>query len=115
MLYFYRSLGTGEAAKAIRTSVKAYKLSEATNPPATKFVQYDPKPGDAIALNTQPRGMRFWELVNTYVPREPMAERDRIAVLEALNHLRGAAGISTGVYVELREKRFTAEWELHRM
>ena len=77
VLYFYRSLGTGEAAKALRTSVKAYKLSEATNPPATKFVQYDPKPGDAIALNTQPRGMRFWELVNTYVQREPMAERDR--------------------------------------
>ena len=77
VFYFYRALGTGEEAKVLRTAVKAYKLSEAANPPKTRFVKYQPKSGDKIALNTQPRDMQFWELVNTYVQREPMAERDR--------------------------------------
>ncbi|WP_434053788.1 MAG: DUF1214 domain-containing protein [Roseibium sp.] len=77
VLYFYRALGTGDEVKNLRTAVKAYKLSEAANPPETDFVKYEPKPGDQAALNTQPRDMRFWELVNTYVQREPMAERDR--------------------------------------
>ncbi|WP_216825893.1 DUF1214 domain-containing protein [Sulfitobacter sp. SK012] len=77
VVYFYRALGTGDEAKALRTSVKAYKLSDADNPPDTKFVKYEPKPDDAIALNTQPRDIQFWELVNTYVQREPMADRDR--------------------------------------
>jgi len=49
VLYFYRALGTGDAAKS----------------------------GDKIALNTQPRDMKFWELVNKYVQKEPMADRDR--------------------------------------
>jgi hypothetical protein len=88
VFYFYRALGTGEDAMALRTSVNAYKLSDTTNPPATKFVPYEPMPGDAIALNTQPRGMRFWELVNSYVQREPMAERDRffLCVAERPGH-----------------------------
>lgn len=77
VLYFYRALGTGEEAKKLRTQVKAYKLSEAHNPPTTKFIKYAPQPGDKIELNTQPRDIRFWELVNTYVQREPMADRDR--------------------------------------
>ncbi len=51
--------------------------TDAAKPPKTKFVKYAPKPGDKIALNTQPRDMQFWELVNTYVQREPMADRDR--------------------------------------
>ena len=77
VLYFYRALGTGDAAKKLRTSVQAYKLSEAKNPPKTQFIKYDPKPDDKVALNTQPRDIRFWELVNEYVQREPMADRDR--------------------------------------
>jgi len=77
VLYFYRALGTGAEATKLRTAVKAYKLSEAAKPPKTRFVKYDPKPGDKIAINTQPRDMRFWELVNAYVQREPMADRDR--------------------------------------
>ena len=64
VLYFYRALGTGDEAKKLRTAVQAYKLSEAKNPPKTKFIKYDPKPGDKVELNTQPRDMRFWELVN---------------------------------------------------
>jgi hypothetical protein len=77
VFYFYRALGTGDKAKQLRTAVQAYKLSDAAKPPKTKFVKYEPKPGDKIALNTQPRDMQFWELVNTYVQREPMADRDR--------------------------------------
>lgn len=77
VLYFYRALGTGDVAKKLRTSVHAYKLSESDNPPKTKFIKYDPKPGDKVELNTQPRDMSFWELVNAYVQREPMAVRDR--------------------------------------
>ena len=77
VLYFYRALGTGEEAAKLRTAVSAYKLSEAASPPKTRFVKYAPKPGDKIMLNTQPRDMRFWELVNAYVQREPMADRDR--------------------------------------
>jgi hypothetical protein len=73
VLYFYRALGTGAEAQKLRTAVKAYKLSEANNPPKTKFMKYEPKPGDKIALNTQPRDMRFWELVNAYVQKEPIA------------------------------------------
>jgi hypothetical protein len=77
VLYFYRVLGTGAEVKKLRTAVKAYKLSDAANPPKTKFIKYAPKQGDKIALNTQPRDMRFWKLVNAYVQKEPMAERDR--------------------------------------
>jgi len=77
VLYFYRALGTGPDAEKLRTAVQAYKLADAANPPATKFIKYAPKPGETIELNTQPRDMRFWELVNTYVQREPVAERDR--------------------------------------
>ena len=77
VLYFYRALGTGPEAKTLRTAVKAYALSQAAKPPPTSFIKYQPKPGDSIALNTQPRDMRFWELVNAYVQNEPMADRDR--------------------------------------
>ncbi len=77
VLYFYRALGTGKEAAELRTAVQAYKLSEAKNPPKTKFIKYEPKSGDKVELNTQPRDMRFWELVNAYVQKEPMADRDR--------------------------------------
>lgn len=77
VLYFYRALGTGKEAAELRTAVQAYKLSEAKDPPKTKFIKYEPKSGDKVELNTQPRDMRFWELVNAYVQKEPMADRDR--------------------------------------
>ncbi|VGO23443.1 DUF1254 domain-containing protein [Pontiella sulfatireligans] len=77
VLYFYRALGTGDEAAKLRTAVKAFRLSDAAKPPKTNFVRYQPKPGDKVALNTQPRDMSFWKLVNDYVQREPMAERDR--------------------------------------
>ena len=47
------------AVTGLRTAVQAYKLSEAENPPKTKFIKYEPKSGEKVALNTQPRDMRF--------------------------------------------------------
>lgn len=77
LLYFYRVLGTGAEAEKLKTGVTAYKLSDAANPPKTTFMTYKPKPGDSVALGTQPVGMEYWELVNQYVQKEPMADRDR--------------------------------------
>lgn len=75
--YFYRVLSTGTDAEELKTAVTTYKLSEADNPPETKYITFDPKPGDNVAIGTQPMGMEFWELVNQYVQKEPMADRDR--------------------------------------
>ena len=106
VLYFYRALGTGDEAKKLRTAVQAYKLSEAKNPPKTKFIKYEPKPGDKVALNTQPRDMRFWELVNAYVQKEPMADRDRFfyAWLKDLGIEKGKAFKPTAYQKEILQQ-----------
>lgn len=75
--YFYRVLGTGSEAEKLKTAVTSYKLSDASNPPTTRYITYNPKPGDNVAIGTQPTGMKYWELVNAYVQKEPMADRDR--------------------------------------
>ncbi len=110
VLYFYRALGTGDEAKQLRTAVQAYKLSDAANPPKTRFVKYEPKPGDKIALNTQPRDMRFWELVDAYVQREPMADRDRFfyAWLKDLGIEKGKAFEPTADQKELLQQGLDA-------
>ncbi len=77
MVYFYRVLGTGPEAEKLKTSVKAYRLKDQDNPPATKIIEYDPKPGDKVIIGTPPEDMRFWDLVNDYVQAEPLADRDR--------------------------------------
>jgi len=75
--YFYRVLGTGAEAEKLKTAVTSYKLSDAANPPETKYVSFNPKPGDKVFIGTAPEGMAYWELVNAYVQKEPMADRDR--------------------------------------
>ena len=75
--YFYRVLGTGKEADKLKTAVTSYKLSEAANPPETKYVSFNPKPGDKVYIGTAPEGMAYWELINDYVQKEPMADRDR--------------------------------------
>lgn len=75
--YFYRVLGLGAAADALKTGVTSYKLSEAANPPETKYITYDFKGGENVTIATQPRGMAYWDLVNKYIQKEPMADRDR--------------------------------------
>lgn len=75
--YFYRVLGTGAEADKLKTAVTAYKLSDAANPPETKYISFNPKPGDKVSIGTAPEGMEYWELVNAYVQKEPIADRDR--------------------------------------
>lgn len=75
--YFYRVLGVDAEADKLKTGVSAYKLSEMANPPETKYITYDPKGGENVTIATQPRGMAYWNLVNDYVQKEPMADRDR--------------------------------------
>ncbi len=62
LLYFYRVLGTGAEAEKLKTAVTSYKLSDAANPPKTRFLTYNPKPGDNVVLGTQPIGMEYWDL-----------------------------------------------------
>ena len=76
-LLFYRVLGQGPEADALKTAVKAYKLSDAGNPPKTRFIPFTPNTNDPIVYNTQPTDMGYWELVNEIVQTEPMADRDR--------------------------------------
>ena len=75
--YFYRVLGVGEEAEKLKTAVTSYKLSDAANPPETKYVTFNPKPTDKVTIGTAPLGMAYWDLVNAYVQKEPMADRDR--------------------------------------
>lgn len=77
MMYFYRVLGTGAEAEALKSAVKAYRLADAANPPETIYLKYQPKAGDKVVLNTQPENMRYWKLVHEYVQLEPLADRDR--------------------------------------
>ena len=74
---FYRVLGTGPEAEKLKRAVKAYKLADANKNPETMFVAFTPGPDDAIAYNTPPSDMGYWELINEMVQREPMADRDR--------------------------------------
>lgn len=76
-LLFYRVLGVGPEADALKTAVKAYKLSEAANPPETRFVPFTPGKNDPIPYNSPPTDMGYWELLNEMVQKEPMADRDR--------------------------------------
>jgi len=75
--YFYRVLGVDEEAEKLKKGVTSYKLSDAANPPETKYVTFNPKPTDKVTIGTSPEGMAYWELVNDYVQREPLADRDR--------------------------------------
>ena len=74
---FYRVLGTGPEAEKLKRGVKAYKLADAEKNPETMFVTFAPGPDDAIAYNTPPSDMGYWELINEMVQREPLADRDR--------------------------------------
>ena len=96
--------------------MKAYKLSDAANPPKTKFIKYEPKSGDKIALNTQPRDMQFWELVNSYVQREPMADRDRFfyAWLKDLGIEKGKPFKPTDYQKEILQAGWTWVWPCRR-
>lgn len=80
----YRSnIGTGskeDIAKAVEygRQVKIYPLSNAANPPATTFVDAI----DMIYDNIIPYDIRFFEVLNEFVQREPWLERDKVMIDE---------------------------------
>jgi hypothetical protein len=63
-------------AVAYGKRVKIYPLSQAANPPPTKFV-------DAIDIvydNTIPYDLRFFQMLDRFVQREPWLERDKAMI-----------------------------------
>ena len=105
-LLFYRVLGTGPDAEKLKNSVMAYRLSDAEANPETKFVSFNPAPSDEISYNTPPSDMAYWELVNDFVQKEPMADRDRFfyAWLKDLGIEKGKPFNPTPEQIEILEE-----------
>ncbi len=73
-----RSGSNADIAKAVAYGkrVKFYPLSQAANPPETKFV-------DAINVvfdSTIPYDLRFFQMLDRFVQREPWLERDKVMI-----------------------------------
>ena len=78
------NIGSGSDADIAKAAaygrrVKFYPLAQATNPPATKFVDAI----DVVFDSTIPYDARFFESLNRFVQREPWIERDK-AMIESL-------------------------------
>jgi hypothetical protein len=67
-----------DVAKALTYSkrIKLYPLSQAANPPETKFVDAS----DAVFDSTIPYDLRFFESLNQMVQAEPWLERDKAMI-----------------------------------
>jgi hypothetical protein len=75
-----KSSSEADVAKAVAYGkrVKFYPLSQASNPPETKFV-------DAINVlfdSTIPYDVRFYEALDRFMQREPWIDRDRVMIDE---------------------------------
>ena len=71
----YRVLSQDEEEKdRLLSSIKHYPLKDAANPPATNVITAEEK---QTWRESQPRGMRYWEVLNTAIQNEPVEERDR--------------------------------------
>jgi hypothetical protein len=73
-----KSSSEADVAKAVAYGkrVKFYPLSQASNPPETKFV-------DAINVlfdSTIPYDVRFYEALDRFMQREPWIDRDRVMI-----------------------------------
>lgn len=64
------------AAVAYGKRTKLYPLSQAANPPETKFVDAI----DVVYDNTIPYDLRFFQLLNSFVQREPWLQRDKAMI-----------------------------------
>jgi hypothetical protein len=87
MVILRSNIGSGsdaDIAKAVEYGkrVKLYPLSQAANPPATKFVDAI----DTVYDNTIPYDFRFFKELHSFVQREPWLERDR-AMIDVLRSL----------------------------
>ena len=71
-----------DIAKAVDygKGIKVYPLSQATNPPETKFVDLI----DTVFDSTIPYDLRFFQMLDRFVQREPWLERDKV-MIESLN------------------------------
>ncbi len=79
--------GTMEEVVEYGKSLKVYKLSEAANPPQTRFIDAYPK-----KWNTLPSyDINYFEEINTIVQKEPVLERDK-----AMMGLLASIGIEKG-------------------
>jgi hypothetical protein len=63
-------------AVAYGKRVKFYPLSPATNPPETKFVDAI----DVVFDSTIPYDLRFFQVLDRFVQREPWLERDKVMI-----------------------------------
>jgi hypothetical protein len=73
-----KSESDADVAKAVAygKSVKFYPLSQAGNPPETKFVDSS----DVLFDSTIPYDVRFFEALDRFVQREPWLDRDRVMI-----------------------------------
>jgi hypothetical protein len=77
VVYFYSALDTDVArAVAYGKRIKLYPLSQAANPPATKFIDAV----DVVYDSTIPYDLRFFESLNRIVQVEPWLERDKAMI-----------------------------------
>ncbi len=65
-----------DAAVAYGKRIRFYPLSQAANPPATKFIDAN----DIIFDSTIPYDLRFFETLDRFVQREPWLERDKVMI-----------------------------------
>lgn len=75
------NIGNGsrtDIAKAVQYGkrIKIYPLADASNPPATRFVDVK----DVVYDNIIPYGLHFFELLHNFVQREPWLERDKVMI-----------------------------------
>ena len=73
-----KSESDADVAKAVAYGkrVKFYPLSQAGNPPATKFVDS----GDVLFDSAIPYDVRFFEALDRFMQREPWLDRDRVMI-----------------------------------
>ena len=73
-----RAASEADIAKAVAYGkrVKFYPLSQATNPPPTKFVDAI----DVLFDSTIPYDVRFFETLDRFVQREPWLPRDKVMI-----------------------------------
>jgi hypothetical protein len=84
-----KSGSDADIAKAVAYGkrIRLYSLAQAANPPPTKFVDAI----DVVFDNTIPYDIRFFELLDRFVQREPWLERDKamIDVLKSIDIEKG--------------------------
>lgn len=96
------------AAVAYGKKVKFYPLSKADDPPETKFVDAI----DELFDSTIPYDLRFFQMLDRFVQREPWLERDK-AMIDSLKTIGIAKGIPFNPDSKTREILSDAAQEAH--